>query len=67
MKTTMNIKALNDPMNRGKHLICVAGRIFKARNGKEAKRILSRIHKEYPHQKITLAYVPKDDTLILLI
>ncbi|MBI4358153.1 MAG: hypothetical protein HY584_02540 [Candidatus Omnitrophica bacterium] len=59
------LKLLGDSANRGKHLICVAGKVFKARNGREAKRILNRVHKEFPHQKITLAYVPKEDSLVL--
>lgn len=67
MKTGLNLRLLGDPTNRGKHLICVGSRVFKASNGKEAKRILNRIHRDYPHQKITLAYVPKEDTLILFL
>lgn len=65
MKALSHLKVLSNPANRGKHLILVAGKVFRARTGRQAKRILNRIHKEYPHQKITLAYIPKEDTLIL--
>lgn len=67
MAKSFALKLLNNPANRGKHLICVGGRIFKARNGREAKQILERVRERYPKQKVTLAYVPKSDTLILLI
>ena len=66
MKSAIDLKLLNNPVHRGKHLICVGGRVFKAKDGEAAKKILSRIHRDYSHQKITLAYVPKEDTLILL-
>lgn len=61
----INLRFLNDPMNRGKHLIFIAGKVFKAKDGREALRILNRVHHEYPRQKVTLTYVPKADTLIL--
>lgn len=67
MKSAIDLRLLNNPTYRGKHLICVSGRVFKAKNGEEAKKILNRVHQEYPHQKITLAYVPKEDTLILVV
>lgn len=67
MKSAIDLRLLSKPRNRGKHLICVGGRVFKAKNGQEAKKVLNRIHREYPHQKITLAYIPKEDTLILFV
>lgn len=65
MNRRMSFKFLSNPGNRGKHLICVGGRIFTARNGKEARQILSRVHEKYPQKKVTLTYIPKADTLIL--
>ncbi len=65
MKKTNVFRVLSDPASRGKHLIFVAGKVFKARTGKEARRILDRIHREYPKKKIALTYVPKADSLIL--
>ena len=67
MEKKISLRLLNDPTNRGKHLICVAGKVFKARNGKEALRILNQIHKKYPQRKVTLTYMPKADTLILFL
>lgn len=67
MEAGINLKLLSDPANRGKHLICVAGKVFKARNAREARKILDRIELKYPKQKVTLAYVPKSDTLILFL
>jgi hypothetical protein len=67
MRKKIIFKFLSDPSNRGRHLIFVAGKVFKAKTGREARQILAQIHKEYPRKKITLTYVPKADTLILLV
>lgn len=66
MKKGVRLKFLSDPANRGMHLVIVAGKVFRARNGNQAKRVLQKIRQEYPKQKVTLTYIPKADTLILL-
>ena len=63
MKTNHIRKLLSNPAYRGRHLIVVGGKVFTATNGKQALKILEKIHEEYPRQKISLAYVPKADTL----
>lgn len=65
MKTSL--KFLSDPKNRGKHVIVVAGRVFTAKDAKRARQILNQVRNKFPHQKITLTYVPKADTLILFV
>lgn len=65
MKTNIPLKQMSDPVNQGKHLIFVGRKVFRARTGPQALRLLQRIRKKYPHQKISLTYIPKADALIL--
>lgn len=65
MRNRILLKLLSDPANRGKHLICVGGKVFTARTGTQALKVLNRVHTKYPKKKVTLAYAPKADTLIL--
>lgn len=56
-----------DPKLRGKHIIMVAGHVFTARTGKEAVKIFNKVTKEYPREQPTVTYIPKAESLILLI
>lgn len=67
MENSILLKLLSRPANRGKHLICVGGKVFTARTGTQALKILERVHQKYPKEKVTLAYAPKADTLILFV
>lgn len=64
-KDRIFIKALLNPKYRGKHIIMIKGKIYTASNGKKASLIFDRLTKEYPKEIPTLAYVPKEDALIL--
>ncbi len=59
------IKTLLNPQYRGKHIIMIKGKIYSAKNGKEATLLFDRLTKKYPSYTPTLAYVPKEDALIL--
>ena len=65
MKSNIPLKQMSDPANQGKHLIFVGRKVFRARTGSGAKRMLQQIRKKYPHRRIALTYVPKADALIL--
>lgn len=58
-------KILNDPSYKGKHVIVVAGKIFTAKTGDGAAKILERVDEEYPNEIPQIAYIPDADTLIL--
>ena len=60
-----DFKFLSKPSNRGRHIIWVAGKVFTAQNGKQAVKILTRIHRQFPRKKVTLTYIPDSDALIL--
>lgn len=61
-----SLKALSSPKYRGKHLVMVKNKIFTAKTGQEAAKIFREVIKEYPKEKPTITYVPKEGSLILL-
>ena len=63
-KITME-KVLNDPSYRGYHVIVIAGKVFKARTGEGASKILNDVRKKYPEEIPAITYIPDADTLIL--
>lgn len=70
MKTALNDdmkKIFQDPKLRGKHVIMVAGHVFTARTGKEAVRLFRKLTKEHPKEKPTVTYIPKAESLILIV
>lgn len=63
-KITME-KIINNPRYKGKHVIVIAGKVFTARTGREAAKILTQVEKKYPREIPAITYLPKADTLIL--
>lgn len=59
------MRIMSNPKYRGKHLVVVAGKVFVAKTGKEANRIIDRLEKKYPAEIPAMTYIPKADTLIL--
>lgn len=56
---------LSNPRYRGKHIILVAGKVFTARTGEGANKILDKIKKKYPDKTPEVAYLPKNQSFIL--
>lgn len=54
---------LENPAYKGKHIILVAGKIFTARTGTEAIKILEKARKEHPKAIPQVAYSPKGSSL----
>jgi hypothetical protein len=50
---------------RGKIVAVVGGRIFSAKTGKEAQKLIKNLEKKYKTPPL-VTYIPKADTLILL-
>lgn len=63
-KLTM-INIMSDPKYKGKHLIVAAGKVFTAKTGEGASKILEKIRREYPKEIPEITYIPDADTLIL--
>lgn len=56
---------LNNPHYRGYHVIVVAGKVFKARTGEGASKILEGVRQKYPKDIPAVTYIPDADSLIL--
>lgn len=60
-------KIFMEPRYRGKHIIMVAGKIFAAKTSEEASKIFDKVTQKYKGQSPTITYIPKEDTLILIL
>ena len=63
-KITME-QVLGGSRYRGYHVIVVAGKVFKARTGEGASKILDMVRQKYPKEIPAITYIPDADTLIL--
>lgn len=63
-KITMEI-AMDDSKNRGYHIIVTAGKLFKAKTGEGASKILNEVRRKYPKETPEITYLPDADSLIL--
>ena len=50
---------------RGKHVILVAGKVYTAKTGEGAARILKNLEETHPNITPEVAYLPKARSLIL--
>ncbi len=57
-------RVLNDPQYKGKHFVLVAGKVFTARTGEGAAKILEEVDRDYPDEVPAITYIPDADTLI---
>ena len=62
-KITME-QVLNSSRYRGYHVIVVAGKVFKARTGEGASKILDMVREKYPGEIPEITYLPDADALI---
>ena len=60
-------KAYANPRYRGKRVIIIHGRTFSSAAGRPGFRTLQALLKRYPRETPTIVYVPKADTLILVL
>lgn len=56
----------SNPSYFGKHIVVVDHEVYEATTGEEAVRILEEVRKKYPGKQPVLAYIPKEETLILV-
>lgn len=66
MKKMINL-AYADSKYRGKHVVILGDKIYSAKNGKLASKILEKLIKKYPKETPIISYIPKSDALILLL
>lgn len=60
-------EAYKNPKYSGKHIIIIGGKIHASRSGRRQFGLLVKLVKEYPKETPTIAYIPKENTLILFI
>jgi hypothetical protein len=51
----------------GRHVIILGDKIYSAKSGAKASKMLEELMKKNPSDTPTLTYVPKTDTLILFL
>lgn len=64
-KITM-VDVLASPRYKGKHVVVIAGKVFAAKTGEKASRILEKVREKYPKAVPAVTYIPDADTLILI-
>lgn len=57
---------ISQPQYKGKHIVFMGGKIYQAKTGKGASKLVKGLTKKFPDQTPTLAYIPKTDSLILI-
>jgi len=63
-KLTM-VNIMSNPKYKGKHIIVIAGKVFTAKTGERADKLLDNLEKKYPKEIPAITYIPKADALIL--
>lgn len=58
---------MSNPKYQGKHIVAIAGKVFTAITGDKAAKIFDEQTKKYPGEIPITTYIPKADTLILLV
>ena len=56
-----------NPRNRGKRVIIIHGKVFPSPGGKSGFRQLKVLLQQYPKETPTIVYVPKAESLILIL
>ncbi len=66
MKTKISMSdVFKNPHYRGKHIVLAAGKIYTAKTGEGAAKILAKIRQKQPNITPEVAYLPKAHSLIL--
>ena len=61
------VKLYKNPQYKGKHIIIIGGQVYATKTGKAKSELLGKLLKKFPRETPTITYIPKVETLILLI
>ena len=64
---TLISEIYKNPKYSGKHVIIIGGKIHAKKSGSAKSKLLQELIKKYPKETPIVAYVPREDTLILLL
>jgi hypothetical protein len=67
VQASLIAKVYANPRYRGKRVIVIHGKAFPSPQGQAGFRHLKTLLKRYPRETPTIVYVPKAETLILLL
>lgn len=59
------VNIISNPRYKGKHIVVIKGKVFTAKTGRDANKLLDKLEKMYPYETPAITYIPKEDTLIL--
>jgi len=62
---TLISKVYKDPQYEGRHIIIIGDQIYARKTGVAKSKLLETLIKKYPKKKPIVAYIPKEDALIL--
>lgn len=60
-------RIFQNPKYRGKHVVYIAGKVFATDTGKAKTKLLEKLLQEYPREIPTILYIPKVDSLVLIL
>lgn len=60
-------QAYQNSKYQGKHIIIIGGKIYATKTGVAEAKLLDKLVNQYPKETPTILYVPKADTLILIL
>jgi len=56
-----------NPKYWGKYVVVIGQKVFSVKSGKAHNALLEKLVKKYPNQTPLVTYIPKEDTLILIL
>jgi len=60
-------KIYKNPKYSGKHIIVIGKKVFAKKTGAAKSKLLEKLIKKYPKDTPIVSYIPKEDTLILVL
>lgn len=67
--TTQNllVEIYQNPRYKGKHIIIMGGKVYATKTGKAKTKLLHELLNKHPKDTPTITYIPKVDSLILIL
>lgn len=63
----LHLEIYQNPHYKGKHIIIIGGKVYATKTGKAKTQLLHELLKKYPQDIPTITYIPKADSLILVL
>lgn len=63
----MMFQIMSNPKNRGKYVVTVKDEVYSTKSSQKRGEILEKLINKYPKETPLITYVPKEETLILIL